>query len=120
MNSDQIFSPQRQSSRMDILRYIRLVWRLLTDRRISPWLKALIPALALAYILMPLDLIADVIPVLGQLDDLAILLLGLQLFIKLCPQQIVREHLQGGPTVADSSLSDEDVIDATYRLIEEE
>jgi len=120
MSSDRIYTPQRQTRRMDVVRYVRLVWRLLTDKRVSPWLKAVIPTLVLAYVLSPWDLVADLIPVLGQLDDLAILLLGMQLFIGLCPKQIVQEHLQGGSAVSGSSLSDDDVIDATYRVIEEE
>lgn len=120
--NDTIESPSKGTSRrIDIARHLRLVWRLLTDRRISPWLKGLIPALALAYLLLPWDLVADFLPVLGQLDDLAVLLLGMQLFIELCPKGIVQEHLHGGPEphVAGAGTESE-VVDAAYRVIEED
>jgi len=121
MSSNNTSTPQRQTSKIDVVRHFKLVWRLLTDNRISGWLKAIIPALAIAYLLLPWDLVPDVIPVLGQLDDLAVLLLGMQLFIELCPKGIVQEHLQGSRTVSESAASDdEEVIDAAYRVIDEE
>jgi uncharacterized membrane protein YkvA (DUF1232 family) len=104
-----------------VVRHLRLVWRLLADKRISPWLKGVIPALALAYLLLPWDLVADFFPVLGQLDDLAVLLLGMQLFIELCPKGIVQEHLNGVPQPAAASApAGGDVVDAAYRVIEED
>jgi uncharacterized membrane protein YkvA (DUF1232 family) len=81
---------------VDILRrlpsYIRLVWALLRDGRV-PWAQKLILAGILGYIVLPIDLVPDVIPVLGQLDDIAVILLGLDLFIRSAPQDIVDEHL---------------------------
>jgi uncharacterized membrane protein YkvA (DUF1232 family) len=46
-----------------------------------------------AYIVLPIDLIPDFVPVLGQLDDIAVVLLGLDLFIRSAPPNIVEEHL---------------------------
>ena len=122
MSSNNASTPQRQTNKIDVAGHFKLVWRLLTDNRISTWLKATIPLLAIAYLLLPWDLVPDVIPVLGQLDDLAVLLLGMQLFIELCPKGIVQEHLQGTRTVSESEASDdeEEVIDAAYRVIDEE
>lgn len=122
MSSNNASTPQRQTGKIDVGRHFKLVWRLLTDNRISTWLKAIIPVLVVAYLLLPWDLVPDVIPVLGQLDDLAVLLLGMQLFIELCPKGIVQEHLQGIRTVSESAASDDDeeVIDAAYRVIDEE
>ena len=68
-----------------------LLWRLLLDRRVAWWKKG-IPALALVYILSPLDIIPDVIIGLGQLDDLGILLGSLRLFKSLIPEYIITEH----------------------------
>ncbi len=76
----------------DIIRQVRLAWRLLLDPRVPMWVKGIIPA-ALVYVVSPLDFIPDVIPVLGQLDDLAVVVLGFKLFIDLCPPHIVREHM---------------------------
>lgn len=63
---------------------IKLVLRLLRDRRISLFLKAL-PIGTLVYLIVP-DL------VIGPFDDAAIVGLGLFLFVELCPQPIVEEH----------------------------
>src|SRR3954465_11703782 len=52
-----------------------LLWHIVRDRRVPLYLKA-IPALAALYLLLPVDLVPDWIPVLGQLDDLAILALA--------------------------------------------
>lgn len=71
----------------------RLVWELLLDSRVPLWLK-LIPAGSLAYLLFPLDLIADPIIGLGQIDDLAAIMLGLKVFIEMTPRNIVDEHMR--------------------------
>ncbi len=91
-----------RTSRGEVLKRIRalpwrrkasLAMRLLKDRRV-PWgAKALVPALA-GYLAMPLDIIPDFIPVLGQLDDLLIVAAGLWLLVRLTPAAIVEDHLQ--------------------------
>lgn len=63
--------PQLQDSEQ--LRELRLLRRLLLDERVPLWQKA-IPVAAALYLVSPLDLIPDVLPVIGQLDDLAVLL----------------------------------------------
>ncbi|CAN5129883.1 hypothetical protein BH18CHL2_BH18CHL2_03110 [soil metagenome] len=72
--------------------YARLVWGLARDARV-PATQKLVLAGVIGYLLMPLDLIPDFIPVLGQLDDVAVLLLGLDLFIRVAPKEVVDEHL---------------------------
>lgn len=75
-------------------RFVRLYWRLFNDRRVSVIPKALLLA-ALAYVLLPIDLIPDWMPpVLGEIDDIAIVAIALKLFISLSPQHVVREHVQ--------------------------
>jgi len=63
----------------------------LADPR-TPWLGKVLLGAAIAYVLMPFDLIPDWIPVLGQLDDLVIVpaLVGLALWT--IPREVVREH----------------------------
>ncbi len=70
-----------------------LFWRLFRDSRVPLPARAILPAVGL-YLVMPLDVIPDFIPVLGQLDDLLVVALGLWLFLRLCPEEIVREQLQ--------------------------
>jgi uncharacterized membrane protein YkvA (DUF1232 family) len=77
----------------DVARQVRLAWRLFRDQRVPLWTK-LIPPVALAYVFFPVDIIPDVALGLGQLDDIAVLLLGIKLFVELSPPDVVREHLR--------------------------
>jgi uncharacterized membrane protein YkvA (DUF1232 family) len=77
----------------DAARQVSLAWRLFWDQRVPVWTK-LIPPAALGYVLFPVDLIPDVALGLGQLDDIAVLLLGIKLFVELAPPDVVREHLR--------------------------
>ena len=71
--------------------FVRLYWRLFRDRRVPIWPKALLVG-ALAYVILPFDLIPDVLPVIGEVDDLVIVLVAARWFIRWCPPEIVREH----------------------------
>ncbi len=79
---------------LQVLRHLpsfaRLYWRLFRDRRVSIWPKMLL-VLTLVYVVSPLDAIPDFIPVIGEMDDLAVVLGGLWLFVRLCPPAVVRE-----------------------------
>jgi uncharacterized membrane protein YkvA (DUF1232 family) len=77
----------------DFIRQGRLAWRLFWDDRVPLWTK-LIPPAALAYVLFPVDIIPDLLPAAGQLDDIAVLLLGIKLFIEVAPPEVAREHLR--------------------------
>ncbi len=56
-----------------------------------PWYSKLLIMLTIAYALSPLDLIPDFIPVLGLLDDLVILPLGILLSIRSIPKEVLEE-----------------------------
>ncbi len=70
--------------------FARLYWRLFRDWRVPILPKALL-VLALVYVVSPLDVIPDFIPVIGEMDDIVVVLSGLWLFIRLCPPEVVRE-----------------------------
>jgi uncharacterized membrane protein YkvA (DUF1232 family) len=72
--------------------YARLVWGLARDARTPIGLKLLLGA-ALTYVVTPVDLIPDVVPILGHADDLTVLLLVLDLFISNAPVAVRDEHL---------------------------
>jgi uncharacterized membrane protein YkvA (DUF1232 family) len=76
---------------VELFRSFRLAWQLLRDQHV-PLITKLIPLGVLAYILSPIDFVPDAILGLGQLDDLAILLLGVRVFIALVPHGIVQQH----------------------------
>jgi uncharacterized membrane protein YkvA (DUF1232 family) len=70
-----------------------------------PWPAKVVAALTVTYALSPIDLIPDFIPVIGYLDDLVLVPLGIALAIRLVPPSILAEHraeaarrfAQGGP-----------------------
>ncbi len=72
--------------------YARLVWGLARDERVPLRQKAVLAGVA-AYLTLPIDVIPDFIPLVGQLDDLAVLLFGLDWFIRTAPSDVVEEHL---------------------------
>ncbi len=92
----------------DVVRQVRLAWRLFWDRRVPLWTK-LIPPAALAYALFPADIIPDWALGLGQLDDVAVVLMGIKLFIELAPPEVVREHLRAlGARIEEWRVVEED------------
>ena len=70
---------------------VHLALRLLREPTVPVYLKAL-PFAALAYVLSPLDFLPDVIPIIGQLDDLAIVIMGLKMFLRLAPSEALAFH----------------------------
>ena len=57
----------------------------------TPWIARLIAGAVAAYALSPIDLIPDFIPVIGLLDDLIIIPLGIALFVRLVPSHLMAE-----------------------------
>jgi uncharacterized membrane protein YkvA (DUF1232 family) len=85
----------------------RLILRLLGDRRVSFWTK-LIPFGTLIYLVSPIDIIMG-IPGVAALDDAAILWFGSNLFVELCPPDVVKQHMDDLQSNIDDT---DDVIDA--------
>lgn len=75
----------------DFFRQFQLAWRLLLDPRV-PAITKVVPFITVAYLVSPVDLLPDLALGLGQLDDLAVLFIGLRMFIDLCPVDLVEEH----------------------------
>ncbi len=57
-----------------------------------PWYAKLLAIAVAGYALSPIDLIPDFIPVLGYLDDLIIVPIGIWLVVSLIPEEIMVEH----------------------------
>ncbi len=68
-----------------------LAGRLAADERMPLSVRA-IPALLVLYLAMPLDIVPDFIPVLGQLDDIAVVIVAVGLFARFAPLRIIEEH----------------------------
>jgi len=60
----------------------------------TPWPARLVAAAVVGYAISPLDLIPDVIPVLGLLDDLVLIPLGVALAVRLIPAEVWCDALQ--------------------------
>lgn len=77
-----------------IRHFAKLIWRLSRDRRVPLYLKGML-GLAIIYVLSPLDLIpASVALMLGVVDDIAIVMIGINWFLRLSPQEVVDDHLK--------------------------
>ena len=76
--------------------FLRLLGGLLTDVRISMTDKLLVAG-AIAYILLPIDVVPDFIPFLGEIDDIFLLVLALQRLIGNAGRAILLEHWMGDP-----------------------
>ena len=66
------------------------LWLSARDPRV-PWVAKLVAGIIAAYALSPVDLIPDFIPILGYLDDLIIVPLGILLAVRLIPADVMRE-----------------------------
>ena len=100
-----------------LLDHGRLIFRLMGDKRVPIYLKVL-PVASLVYLVSPIDFVPDVIPVLGQLDDLAAVLVAIETFIKLCPSDVVAEHradLNGETPFTTAGKTSDDTIDGQWK-----
>ena len=99
----------------------RLVFRLVLDGRVPLRVKLILVA-ALAYLAMPFDIVPDIVPVLGHIDDLLVILVSLALFLGMVPKELLSEHARGGgrrPGDGDSK-PDNTVIDGQYRIVDDD
>jgi uncharacterized membrane protein YkvA (DUF1232 family) len=111
-----VVAPANAGALAQFVRTLWLVWRLLTDARVSGFPKLIIPA-AILYVISPIDLIPDLALGLGQLDDLGVVALAIALFIEVCPRAIVEEHRRALVAEGAPPTPDENVIEGSARRI---
>jgi uncharacterized membrane protein YkvA (DUF1232 family) len=73
-----------------------MLYRSLGDPRV-PWYVKIMAMLIVAYIISPIDLIPDFIPVLGLLDEIILVPIFLSLTIKLIPVELQEEYKRASP-----------------------
>jgi uncharacterized membrane protein YkvA (DUF1232 family) len=84
--------------------YLRLLGGLITDPRVALVDKLLVAG-AMAYIVMPIDLIPDFIPFFGEIDDLYLLVLALQRLVANAGRVVLLDHWTGNTSdLADLNL----------------
>jgi hypothetical protein len=103
---------------------IKLILKLMGDRRVNIFLKV-IPVASIVYLVFP-DL------AIGPVDDALVIWLASYLFVELCPDEVVEEHLKrlhhvvlpGESSPSEASVapveSKDDVVDAEFKNIEPE
>lgn len=106
----------RPSMLRTLVSHVRVTFRLLREPRV-PILLKLIPVLAAGYVISPLDFVPDVLPIIGQVDDLGIIFLAIEAFLRVAPTAAVDYHRAA---VADGRPYGPmppggEVIDAEYR-----
>ena len=113
--------------RFDAMGYwarMRLVSRLMRDPRVPTWAKGIAPGLAALYLLMPIDLIPDLLVGLGQIDDIGVIGIAMLVTTRLLPRltsnAVLLEHLElftrrGGPW---NKAEPANVVETTFRVAE--
>ena len=94
----------------------RLIMKLMRDRRVPIRAKLIIPA-AIVYLLSPIDIVPDIVPISGWIDDIIVTLLAAALFLSITPRDVLMEHL-GRPT--PTRPKNGKVIDGEYRVLDDE
>lgn len=69
-----------------------LLWRSLSKDGRTPLATKIFPWAALLYLLVPIDVVPDFVPLLGQLDDIGIIILLVTIAMKVVPKDLWQEH----------------------------
>jgi len=110
--SDDIVVSSGGGVMRDLILRIKLIARLMGDRRVNPFIK-LLPLASLAYLIWPIDLVPGIaLPIVGALDDVALVSLGAYLFIEFCPPDVVQEHMQKLTSNMDVVEGNDEIVDA--------
>lgn len=83
---------------MLIPNFLKLLYRLFKDKRVPLAEKALLVG-AIAYVVSPIDIIPDVIPFIGQVDDLYLIALVTLRLLSRTGDDVLREHWDGSGDV---------------------
>jgi len=103
-----------------LLAQVRLGFALLLDPRVPLAAKLAVP-LAVVYFLNPWDIVADVAPIIGRLDDLALLVGAFGLMRVLVPETLLHEHEVGAGlrSAPPPQASDPRILEGSYRVVDD-
>ncbi|MDZ7288522.1 MAG: DUF1232 domain-containing protein [candidate division KSB1 bacterium] len=92
-SSNAIRQPSFWKLLLHLPKLVRLVGRLMKDSRV-PLAGKVLFVLSIVYFIVPIDLIPELfLPLIGQVDDVAILLFGLRYLLNQTPPNILEDHL---------------------------
>jgi uncharacterized membrane protein YkvA (DUF1232 family) len=80
--------------------FLRLLYGLITDPRVE-LLDKLLVAGAVAYVMIPEDVFPDFIPLIGEVDDVFVLVLAIRQLMKSAGREVILEHWMGDPEELD-------------------
>ncbi len=98
--SSKVYGPRRGQKQTllaaikDLPNFLRLLYGLLVDGRVSAVDKVMVGG-AIAYILLPFDFIPDVVPFMGQVDDMFLLVFSLRRLIENAGKRVLHDHWMG-------------------------
>ncbi len=82
---------------------IRLLWKVVRDKRVPMLVRGSLIGIA-AYLALPFDVVPDWLPVLGQVDDVVILTVGVRTVLRQVPEPVLREHWTGERRILEAIL----------------
>ena len=91
--------------------------KLMLDRKI-PIKYKLLPALGLAYVILPFDIVPDMLPILGFLDDIIILVGTIIIFMIFGPLRKLSNTMKNSKT-KENRQKETDIVEGEYRIIDE-
>jgi uncharacterized membrane protein YkvA (DUF1232 family) len=105
-DKQNLIDPKNKGFFQDLVMQFKLILRLMSDRDVNFLLKIL-PIASVIYVLSPIDLIPEIaLPLVGYVDDAAVLWLGLTLFVALCPDDVVKKHREALENVLHGTWRD--------------
>lgn len=84
--------------------FLKMLWRLYGDSRVSRLDKGLVLA-TIAYIVVPIDLIPDFLPFLGQVDDIYLLALALDRLLNNAGVDVLLDHWDGEVSTLETAIA---------------
>lgn len=82
---------------------LKLLWNVVRDQRVPKLVRGGLIGIA-AYLALPFDIVPDWLPVLGQVDDVVILTVGVRAMLRQVPEPVIREHWTGERRVLEAVL----------------
>jgi uncharacterized membrane protein YkvA (DUF1232 family) len=89
---------------LDLKRDVHAVYLAAHDHR-TPWYAKALAICIAGYALSPIDLIPDFVPILGYLDDVVIVPLGILAVVKLIPPEVMAEHRTAAALATERPVS---------------
>jgi uncharacterized membrane protein YkvA (DUF1232 family) len=82
---------------------LKLLWKVVRDRRVSMMVRGGLIGIA-GYLALPFDIVPDWLPVLGQVDDVVMLTVGVRALLRQVPEPVLREHWSGERRILEAVL----------------